>query len=96
MHYCTSRSYFDAKREKYETDVAEIAKLNLVNLRTSAQLEMYKSPRVAVAAECAKNAATEGRWEKFYFQTWKWFGRIARLGFLTGLSLLLLFAVKNI
>jgi hypothetical protein len=96
MHYCTSRGYLDAKRDKYETDVAEIGKLNLINLRTPAQLEAYKRPRAAAAAECAKNAAREERREKVYFQTWKWFGRIARLGFLTGLSLLLLFAVKNI
>jgi hypothetical protein len=66
-----------------------------VNLQTKADLDAYKKPRVELAATSAGYAKSAGRWASFYSFTWRGLGWVARLGFLAGLTLLLLFAIKN-
>jgi hypothetical protein len=49
--------------------------------------------------EAASNYAENARYaacrEKFYNYVWRWLGRLAHLGFLVGLALLLAFAIRN-
>jgi hypothetical protein len=76
-------------------EVAEIEKLNIANLSTPSALEDYRRPRREAAALSGKNARELLRKEKIYFHAWTWIGRAARLAFLSGLALLLAFAIRH-
>jgi hypothetical protein len=94
-HYFLAQQYADAIKRKHETNAKEIDNFNIANLQTKAELDAYKNPRVALAAESAGYAKSAGRWASFYSFAWRSLGWVARLGFLAGLTLLLLFAIKN-
>lgn len=95
-HYFRDREYWEAMKKKYETDVNEIQHLDVVNLKTAAELEAFRGPRQKAASISGENAKSSERREKFYFHVWVWVGRLARVAFLVGMTLLLLFAVTNI
>jgi hypothetical protein len=46
IHYVRGREYAEAAKKKYETDAKEIVNFNIVNLRTQAELDEYKNPRL--------------------------------------------------
>ena len=96
-HFCLERQHAEALKEKHEVEAKEIVTLsrNVGNLQTQAQLDAFRNPRLEAAKECEKNAKATERREKFYMHLWRWLGRIAHLGFLLGLVLLLAFAIKN-
>lgn len=94
-HYFLAQQYANATKKKHETDVSEIDKLNIANLQTKAALDAYKNPRVELAVASAENAKGAGRWASFYSFVWRGLGWVARLSFSAGLTLLLLFAIKN-
>jgi hypothetical protein len=96
-HYCLARQHAESLKEKHEIEAKEINALtrNVVNLQTQAQRDAFRNPRLEAARACEKNARSSGRREKFYMRLWRWLGRIAHVGFLLGLVLLLAFAIKN-
>jgi hypothetical protein len=95
--YARAREYAEAVKEKYETEAKEITKLNrnVANLQTQAELDGFRNPRLQAASESDKNAKYLGRQERFYMHIWRWLGRIAQVGFLLGLALLVAFAIRN-
>jgi len=96
-HYARAREYAEAVKEKNEIEAKEIASLNrnVVNLQTQSQLDAFRNPRLEAAAASETNAKYLGRRERFYMHFWRWLGRLAHIGFLFGLGLLLAFAIKN-
>jgi len=96
-HFCLERQHAESLKEKHETEAKEINTLsrNVVNLQTPAQLDAFRKPRLEAAAACEKNAKESERRERFYMHLWRGLGRIAHVGFLLGLVLLLSFAIKN-
>jgi hypothetical protein len=95
-HYFRDREYWETVKKKYETDANEIQYLNAVNLQNPAELEAFRAQRQKGAAFSADKAKSSKRREKLYFHVWVWLGRLARLAFLVGMTLLLLFAISNI
>lgn len=94
-HYARAREYAEAVKEKCETEAKEIVNFNIENLRTQADLDAFRNPRLEAARASDKNAKYLARREKFYQHAWRWIGRLAHLGFLGGLTLLLAFAIRN-
>jgi hypothetical protein len=96
-HYSLARQYAESVKEKNEVEAGEITNLsrNIVNLQTPAQLDAFRNPRLQAAAASEKNAKYLQRRETIYLHLWRWLGRIAHVGFLLGLCLLLAFAIKN-
>jgi hypothetical protein len=96
-HYFLERERAESLKEKHEIEAKEINTLSrsIANLQTRAQLDAFRNPRLEAAAACEKNAKDSERREKFYMHMWRWLGRIAHVGLLLGLVLLLAFAIKN-
>lgn len=94
-HYFREREYAEALKKKFETEANEIASANLANVRTEAELAAYRNPRIEAALIKQEHAATNKKKERFYLYLWLWFGRLARLGFVIGLGLLVAFAISN-
>lgn len=94
-HYFRDRDYCEAVKKQYETEIAEVGYLNIVNLRTTAERAAYIGPRQKAVEKSAQNAKWNKRRERFYFHLWVWTGRVARISFLVGFGLLLTFAIKN-
>ena len=94
-HYYRHREYCEVAKKRYETEVREIAHLNLANVRTEEELAAYRNPRIEAAAISEKNAKWNEVREKRYERSWIWAGILARTGFLLGLAFLLAFAVAN-
>jgi hypothetical protein len=92
-----AREYAEAVKEKHETEAKEITNLNrnVTNLQTQAEIDAFRNPRLEAARASGKNAKYLSRREKFYMHLWRWLGRLAHVGFLLGLGLLLAFAIKN-
>jgi len=83
-------------KKKREIQAAEIPHNNFTDPRTPAELEASVSSNQKAASGFERDARRNKLREGFYFQMWVWSGRLARLGFLFGLLLLLLFAMKNV
>lgn len=95
-HYSLERQHAEALKEKHEIDAKEFGTLsrNAVNV-TPAQVDKFRNSRLEAAAWSEKNAKTTERLENRYMHLWRWLGRVAQIGFLLGLALLLAFAIKN-
>jgi hypothetical protein len=94
-HHYRERELAEAQKEKVETEVEEIPKLNIVNLQTAQQLAAFQNPRREAAQICDERAKKHEKAEKRYQGLWLWAGRVARLGFAVGIGLLLWFAISN-
>jgi hypothetical protein len=84
-----------ALKKKFETEAKEIANANVANIRTEAELAAYRNPRIEAARIKQEHASKNKRKEQFYQHLWLWSGRLARLGFVVGLALLVAFAISN-
>jgi hypothetical protein len=94
-HYSRNREYGEALKKKYETEAEEIQHLDIVNLQTPAERNAYMEQRRKAASDMGQQADWNKRRENFYSHAWIWSGRMAHLGFVVGLLLLLSFAIKN-
>jgi hypothetical protein len=83
-HYYRDREYYEAVKKRYETDVAEIEHLNIVNLQTESERARFMGPRRKAIVENEQDAEWNKRREQFYLQLWVWAGRLARFSFLVG------------
>jgi hypothetical protein len=91
-----------AQKEKYETEAKEFPALarGTVSVQTgvlTSQKEItdFVSNRMEASAICVKRANRAKRREGFYMYFWRWLGRVAQANFLSGLTLLLAFAIRN-
>lgn len=94
-HHYREREFAEAQKEKFETELEEIPKLNVVNLQMAQQLAAFQNPRKEAAKVCTERAKKHENAEKRYQKLWLWAGRIARLGFAGGIGMLLWFAISN-
>ncbi len=94
-HFFRDREYNEALKTKFETEAAEIVHLDIVNVRTPEERQAYVGQREEAALIVAAKARRSKFWEKLFLNVWQPLGWIARLGFLLGLVLLLIFAAKN-
>lgn len=94
-HYYREREYAEALKKKLVTEANEISHMNVANVRTQAELAAYRNPRLEAARIRGEEAAESRQKEKFYQYLWLWSGRLARLGFVVGLGLLIMFAISN-
>jgi hypothetical protein len=101
-HYFHEWQTAKTEKEKYETEAKELPTLarGTVSVQTKAptspkEMADFVSNRMEAAAICDKRAMSAKRRENLYMHFWRWLGRIAQTSFLSGLALLLAFAVKN-
>jgi hypothetical protein len=95
-HYFRDKEFAEAVQKQYETEIAEIAHMNVVNVQSPAERAAYIGPRQQAIAKSKDSAAWNERREQFYLRLWVWAGRLARASFLLGFGLLLAFAIRNI
>src|SRR4029077_20924454 len=76
--YFRDREYWEAMKKKLEIEVNEIENLNLSHLRTPAELEAFRGPRLQGASMSAVNAKSSQRRENFYSHLTKSLGRLGR------------------
>jgi hypothetical protein len=90
------REYYEALQNKYETEVTDVDEIgDVANLETPEDRERFKAPRRANALASQKYVNFHNRREKLYQWLWIWTARLSYVGFVGGLTLLLLFAIKN-
>lgn len=85
----------EALKKKFETEAKEIANASVANIQTDEQLAAYRNPRLEAARIKNEHAKENKRKEHLYQRLWLWSGRLARLGFVVGLILLVAFAISN-
>jgi len=94
-HFARLRQYTaDLKRRK-DALAEEVPNLNIVNITSIAEREEF----VAELKDAAKTIEADSHWaqrrESFYSWTWIWAERAARIAFVSGLTLLVSFAIAN-
>jgi hypothetical protein len=94
-HHFRQRELAEAWKKELETDVNEIANLNLANIRTTEDLAAYRAPRAQEALKFADRSKRSEKLQNRYFLLWRWAGRTSRLGFAVGIGMLLWFAMSN-
>lgn len=95
VHYARDREYSEAKREQREAEADGISSVNVVNL-TAKELGEFQDRLRETAQKWENKAAQIKTKEDRYLQIWQLFGVVARISFLFGIALLLIFAIKNI
>ncbi len=93
--HCREEEFAKAQKNKYETELNDFPEMQLANLQTAQEKAEFENPRkkaIAILDEKIEHHHTRG---DRYLKSWKWAGRIARLGFAAGIALLLWFAIKN-
>lgn len=94
-HHFRQRELADARRKKFETEATEMPKLGLANLSEPAVVAEFVRKRTEAAKICAETVAEHQTKENRYLFIWTWAGRPARLGFVLGIGVLVVFAVLN-
>ena len=94
-HHYRERELAEAKKKKFEVEADEIRHLNVANLQTEAELAAFINPRREAARQLGKIAARHIKSQKTYLLMWTYAGRVAQLGFVLGIGLLLAFAILN-
>ncbi|HUN61501.1 MAG TPA: hypothetical protein VMU53_05915 [Candidatus Sulfotelmatobacter sp.] len=94
-HHFREREYNDVKRRKYEIEAEETPKIGVVNLRTPQEIAEFQKPRLEAARNCAAIAEKHKTLQDRYLILWRWCGRVAQLGFASGIGMLLWFAISN-
>ncbi len=94
FHY-REREYAEANQKKFEAELKEFPELDMVNLQTPEELAEFQNPRrEAIRITTERSEHHKGRGDR-YLTLWQWAGRIAQLGFATGIGMLLWFAILN-
>ncbi len=89
------REYAIAHKKKFEAALSEFPELDIVNLQTPQEIAEFRTPREeAIQIYAARAGRHESKGNR-YLAVWRWAGRIALLGFASGIGLLLWFAVLN-
>jgi predicted DNA-binding protein YlxM (UPF0122 family) len=94
-HHFRQRELAEAKQRKFQTEIEEIEHMHVVNIRTQQDLDAYQNPRRDAVQKLAGFAQEHGKLEARYLALWRWAGRLAWLGFASGVGMLLGFAISN-
>ena len=90
------REYYEAYQEKLETEVRDVDEIgDVANLETTEQKERFKASRRANVSRSQEHVDHHKVRQQIYQWLWIWCARLSYTGFLGGLILLLLFAIKN-
>ena len=94
-HHYRERELADARRRKFETEADEFPKMDLVNLREPDTVAAFARKRREAAQTCASSVERHQKLQGRYMTMWVWSGRLALVGFASGIGMLLAFAVLN-
>jgi hypothetical protein len=90
------REYYEAYQQKLETEVRDVDEIgDVANLETPEQKERFKASRRENVSRSQGVIAHHKVRQKIYEWLFTWCARLSYTGFVGGLILLLLFAIKN-
>lgn len=95
LHYGRNREYAQRLKEQHETMADEVPNVGVIGVDTKAELDAYVKELRETAAAREKDVTSNQRREKFYGFMFAGCAFLARLSFLAGIGLLLLFAMMN-
>jgi Flp pilus assembly protein TadB len=96
IHYARSREYAERMKEQHETVAEEVPNVQVIGIRTKAELDEYVKELRDAAAKRGKDVSWNKRREKLHEFLFNACGVTARATFVVGIALLLLFAIANI
>jgi hypothetical protein len=73
----------------------EVPNMGVENVRTAQEVEAFRKPRKEAVQICTGVAEKHKKLQDRYQFVWVWSGRLAQLGFASGIGLLLWFAISN-
>ncbi len=94
FHY-REREIAEARKARYDTELTELPKMGLENLRTADQLAAFRAPREKAVAALTSVIDKHQKVQDRYMSAWIWAGRVARAAFVLGIAGLIAFAVSN-
>lgn len=95
-HYARSREYAERMKEQHETLADEVPNVPIVGIDRRAQLDEYVKELRDAAAKRSENVSWNRRREKMHEFVFRGCGITARVTFVLGIALLLLFAIANV
>jgi len=95
-HYARSREYAQRLKEQHETIAEEVPNVQVVDIRSKAELEEYIKELRDAAAKRGEDVSWHKRKEKMHEFFFRGCGLTARLTFVLGIALLLMFAIANV
>lgn len=95
-HYARNREYVQRLKEQHETLAEELPNVNIAGIQTKAEFNDYVNELREAAKNRGKNVRWNERKEKLHEFMFRACAITARLSFVVGIALLLLFAVANI
>ena len=96
VHYARLREFNQNRQKQCQTELEEMPKLNMVGASSPAERKAYADKLQLALQEYGESAKWARRKESLYSFLWRRGGLAARLAFLTGMVLLVSFAVANI
>jgi ABC-type multidrug transport system fused ATPase/permease subunit len=94
-HHFRERELADAQKKKFDAEAEEFPKMELENLREPATVAAFARKRREAVQECASRVERHQKLQDRYMTVWQWSGRLALIGFASGIGMLLVFAVLN-
>jgi hypothetical protein len=95
-HHFREWELCEAFGKKNQAYAEEMPRMGLQNLSTPQEISDFQTPLQAAATASFKDAVKHERLYKRYRKLWRFSARIAQLGFVGGIGMLLWFAVSNI
>src|SRR4029077_5935486 len=95
-HYFRERESAEAKKKKFETEADEIQNMDVANVQTPQELAAFQNPRREAVRVLREAAEKHKKKQDRFLTVWVWAGRIAQLGFVGGIGMLMWFAISNI
>jgi len=95
-HYARGREYAERLKEQHETLAEEVPNVQIIGIQTKAELDGYIRELRDAAEKRSKNVSWNKRKEKMHEFFFRSCGVTARVAFVLGIALLLLFAVANV
>ncbi|MBI4166669.1 MAG: hypothetical protein HY508_13140 [Acidobacteria bacterium] len=95
MTFARNREYAQSRMDQRQTEADMLPSLPIVNLRTPREREEFRTRLRGAAGQYEKDAIKAEKRETLYWQLWQWSGAVARVTFLSGLALLVAFAIAN-
>ncbi len=95
-HHFREREWAEARKKKFETEAEEVPNMGVENVRTPQEVEAFRRPRRDAVQICTDVAEKHKKLQNRYQFVWVWSGRLAQLGFASGIGMLMWFAVLNI
>lgn len=95
-HYFWEREYYEALRRKLEAEIQNVDEIDdVMNLDAPEEKERFKASRRPNVSAAQRYVEYHGHREKIYKWLWRSCAGLSYVGFVGGLFLLLLFAIRN-